>query len=317
MAYPILFRTDVEPYRTIIPRIGDGCEINMWLQDEFPADVDTSAIEAIYAYSHDHITGSMMAQLPNLKVISCYAVGVDHIDLEGAKRLGIPVGHTPGVLDDTTADMTFALLMAAARNVVQGDRYARGPEYIRFDCKVLVGQDVSGQTLGIVGLGRIGFQVARRAAGFDMPIIYHNRTPNEKAEKELGATYVSLEELLSTADFVTLNMPLTDETRKMIGKKQLALMKPTATLVNIGRGGTVDHEALLETMRDRRIHAAGLDVTDPEPLPRDHGLNSLDNVIIMPHLGSGSEQTRDAMAKMAAANLMAGLEGRELPHRIC
>ena len=317
MTYPILFRTDVEPYRTVLPRIGDGCEVHMWLQDELPADVDPQSIRGIYAYSHDHVTGALMEQLPNLKVVSCYAVGVDHIDLEGARRLGIPVGHTPGVLDDTTADMTFALLMAAARNLVQGDRYARGPEYTRFDCKVLVGQDVSGQTLGIVGLGRIGYQVARRAAGFDMPIIYHNRTRNEKAESELGATYVSLEELLSTADFVTLNMPLTDETRKMIGSEQLALMKPTATLVNIGRGGTVDHEALLETMRSQRIHAAALDVTDPEPLPRDHALNSLDNVIIMPHLGSASEQTRDAMAKMAAAHLMAGLEGRELPHRIC
>ena len=317
MTYPILFRTDVEPYRTVLPRIGDGCEVHMWLQDELPADVDPQSIQGIYAYSHDHVTGAVMEQLPNLKVVSCYAVGVDHIDLEGARRLGIPVGHTPGVLDDTTADMTFALLMAAARNLVQGDRYARGPEYTRFDCKVLVGQDVSGQTLGIVGLGRIGYQVARRAAGFDMPIIYHNRTRNERAERELGARYLSLEELLSTADFVTLNMPLTEETRKMIGSQQLALMKPTATLVNIGRGGTVDHEALLETMKARRIHAAALDVTDPEPLPRDHALNSLDNVIIMPHLGSASEQTRDAMAKMAAANLMAGLEGRELPHRIC
>ena len=317
MSYPILFRTDVEPWKSILPLIGDRCEVHMWLQDEPPAEVDLDSVEGIYSYSHDLIGGAVLKRMPNLKVVSCYAVGTNHVDTAAAKRLGIPVGYTPGVLDSTTADMTIALMMAAARNVVQGDRYARGPDYKFFDCSVLVGQDVSGQTLGVVGLGRIGYEVAKRARlGFDMEVIYHNRTRNEKAEQDLGARYVSLNDLFSTADFVTLNMPLTDETERMIGAEQLGLMKPAATLVNISRGGTLDHDALLETMRSGRIHAAALDVTEPEPLARDHPLHELDNVIIMPHLGSASEQTRDAMAELSVNNLMAGLEGRELPHRI-
>ncbi len=170
--------------------------------------------------------------------------------------------------------------------------------------------------MGIVGLGRIGYQVARRASGFDMEILYHNRNPNRRAEEELGARYVSLEELMSTADFAILTMPLTRETRGMIGRRELGLMKPTAVLVNAARGAVLDHEALLAALQEKRIHAAALDVTEPEPLPRDHPLLAMENVIIMPHLGSATVQTRDAMARMSVENLMAGLEGREVPYRI-
>ena len=316
MAYQILVQSDVDPYEAILPLLSDSCQIHMWREKEPPADTDFAAIEGLYVYSHMWLDGALMERMPGLRVISNFGVGCDHIDLDGAKRLGIPVGNTPGVLDAATADMTFTLLMAAARNVVRGDHFARGPEFIEYDPSFLLGQEVAGSTLGIVGLGRIGYQVARRASGFDMEVIYHNRGPNRRAEEELGARYVSLDELVSTADFVTLTMPLTDETRGMIGRRELGLMKPTAVLVNAARGGVLDHEALLEALRERRIYAAALDVTEPEPLPRDHPLLAMENVIIMPHLGSATVQTRDAMARMSVKNLMAGLEGREVPYRI-
>ena len=316
MAYEILLQSDVEPYEAVMPLFEGSCNIRMWTRSEPDADTDLEAIVGMYVYSHMPVEASLMQRMPNLKVISNYGVGCDHIDLEGAKNLGIPVGNTPGVLDATTADLTFALLMAGARNLMKGDHFARGPEFIEYDPSILLGQEVAGSTLGIVGLGRIGYLVARRARGFDMQVQYHNRNRNPKAEKDLGARYVSLDELMSTSDFVTLNMPLTDETRGMIGRRELELMKPTAVLVNAARGAVVDHEALYDILTAEAIHAAALDVTEPEPLPRNHPLLKLENVIIMPHLGSATVRTRDAMAKMATDNLMAGLEGREIPHRI-
>jgi glyoxylate reductase len=296
--------------------LSDSCEIHLWPEQEPPVDTDYAAIEGLYVYGHMWLDGALMERMPRLRVISNFGVGCDHIDLDGARRLGIPVGNTPGVLDATTADMTFTLLMAAARNVVRGDHFARGPDFVEYDPSFMLGQEVAGSTLGIVGLGRIGYQVARRASGFDMEILYHNRNPNRRAEEELGARYVSLEELMSTADFAILTMPLTRETRGMIGRRELGLMKPTAVLVNAARGAVLDHEALLAALQEKRIHAAALDVTEPEPLPRDHPLLAMENVIIMPHLGSATVQTRDAMARMSVENLMAGLEGREVPYRI-
>jgi glyoxylate reductase len=180
----------------------------------------------------------------------------------------------------------------------------------------MLGQEVHGRVLGIVGLGSIGYQVAKRALGFDMEVIYHNRNRNERAEQDLGARYVELDELLSAADFVALNMPLTDETRGLIGRRELALMKKSAVLVNAARGGVIDHQALLECLERGGIHAAALDVTEPEPLPRDHALLALDNLTVVPHLGSATVQTREAMARRSVENLLAGLEGRELLSRI-
>jgi glyoxylate reductase len=316
VAYQILVQSDVEMYEAVLPLLSDSCEIHLWPEQEPPVDTDYAAIEGLYVYGHMWLDGALMERMPRLRVISNFGVGCDHIDLDGARRLGIPVGNTPGVLDATTADMTFTLLMAAARNVVRGDHFARGPDFVEYDPSFMLGQEVAGSTLGIVGLGRIGYQVARRASGFDMEILYHNRNPNRRAEEELGARYVSLEELMSTADFAILTMPLTRETRGMIGRRELGLMKPTAVLVNAARGAVLDHEALLAALQEKRIHAAALDVTEPEPLPRDHPLLAMENVIIMPHLGSATVQTRDAMARMSVENLMAGLEGREVPYRI-
>ena len=206
--------------------------------------------------------------------------------------------------------MAFALLLAAGRRLVEGDRYARGPNFLHYDPSYMLGREVHGATIGIVGLGRIGSQVARRARGFEMTVLYHNRKPRPDSD---GARYVSLDELLAAADYVVLTVPLTAETHHLIGRAQLERIKPTAILVNAARGPIVDTAALTEALAARRIYAAALDVTDPEPLPRDHPLLRLDNVIITPHLGSGTEQTRRRMTEMSVENLLAGLSGRALP----
>ncbi|MBV7336060.1 D-glycerate dehydrogenase [Chloroflexi bacterium TSY] len=275
-----------------------------------------NAVEGFFLYGHPIIDGTVMDTMPNLRVISNFGVGVDHINLDDARVRGIPVGNTPGFVDGATADMTFALLMAAARNIVFGDQYARSPEFTHYDPNLHHGQEVYGSTLGIIGMGQIGKEVARRASGFDMTVIYHNRNRDHAAEAELGVTYASLSDLLRGADHVTLNVPLTDETYHMIGREELALMKPTATLVNLARGGVIDHDALLETLQNRGIWCAALDVTEPEPLPRDHPLLALDNIVIIPHLGSATVQTRTGMVQRTVDNLIAGLAGKPLLNRV-
>jgi glyoxylate reductase len=227
------------------------------------------------------------------------------------------VGNTPGILDGATADMGFTLLLAAARRLVEGDRYARSAEFTRYDPGYMLGREVHGATLGIVGLGRIGQQVARRARGFEMRVLYHGRHPRDAAATPLAAMYCStLDELLSASDFVMLCCPLTDQTRGLIGRDSLAKMKPTAILINIARGPVVDTAALTAALEERRIYAAALDVTDPEPLPRDHPLLKLDNVIVAPHLGSATVQTRTKMAELSVENLLRGLAGEPLLHEV-
>jgi glyoxylate reductase len=277
---------------------------------------NAAGIEGIYTYGHPRVDGQLLDRLPGVRVISNFGVGVDHIDLEAAAARGIPVGNTPGVLDGATADMAFALLLAAGRRLVEGDRYARGPDFLRYDPTFMLGREVHGSTLGILGLGRIGEQVARRARGFAMTVLYHNRRQRPAIEAGLGARYVSRDELLATADYVVLTVPLSPETYRVIGRAELARMKPTATLINVARGAVVDTEALTEALATRRIRAAALDVTDPEPLPRNHPLLRLDNVIITPHLGSATEQTRRRMEEISVENLFAGLAGRALPFRV-
>ena len=316
MAYSVLVMAEVEPYRTILPMIEEQCRVVRWHPDDDAWRAELGDIDGIYVYAHIKVGPELMDSMPKLKVISNFGVGVDHVDLAAAQERGIPVGNTPNVLDGATADITFALLLAGARNIVKGDHFARGPNFVEYDPSFMLGQEVHHQTLGIVGLGNIGYQVARRAQGFDMTVLYHNRNRNVQAEAELGVRYVSLDELLAQSDFVALNMPLTDETRGMIGRRELALMKESAVLVNAARGGVIDHEALSQTLQAGKLHAAALDVTEPEPLPRDHPLFALDNVIIIPHLGSATEQTRQAMSDRSVGNLLAGLEGKELPSRI-
>jgi glyoxylate reductase len=271
--------------------------------------------DAVYTYGHPLVDGPLLDRLPGLKVISNYGVGVDHIDLAAAKARGIPVGNTPGILDGATADMAFTLLLAAARRLVEGDRYARSAEFMRYDPGYMLGVEVHGQTIGIVGLGRIGCQVAQRARGFNMRVLYCNR--NERLDASaFSATRASLDELLSESDFVVLTLPLSDETRGLIGREQLRRMKPTAILVNVARGPVVDTAALTEALQQRWIYGAAVDVTDPEPLPREHPLLSCNNLTIAPHLGSATQQTRQKMAEISVENLVRGLEGRELLHRV-
>lgn len=315
--WQVLIQADVEPYATVTRLLAEaGCDLHWWREAEPPADLDWGAIDGIYSYGHYRVSRQLLARCGRLRIVSNFGVGCDHIDQEGARALGIPVGNTPGVLDAATADLTWTLLLAAARNAIRGDRFARGPDFTRYDAAILLGQQVTGATLGVIGLGRIGYQVAKRGLGFDMPLLYHNRGRNERAERELGARYAPLDELLAAADFVTLNAPLTAQTRGLIGARQIRGMKPTAVLVNAARGPVWDQEAVLAALREERLHAAATDVTDPEPLPRDHPLLAEERLVILPHLGSATSQTRDAMAQMSVANLVAGLEGRAVPHRI-
>lgn len=286
------------------------------LQPWDSADSGRDTIEAIYTYGHLSVNGPLLDKLPRVRVISNFGVGVDHIDVREATARGIPVGNTPGVLDGATADMAFALLLAAGRRLAEGDRYARGPDFLRYDPSYMLGREIHGSTLGIIGMGRIGAQVARRARAFDMTILYHNRQRRLAEEAKVQARYVSKEELLATADYVVLTVPLTPETQGLIGEAELKRMKPTAILINVARGPVVDTDALTEALAARTIYAAALDVTAPEPLPRDHPLLKLDNVIITPHLGSATEQTRYRMGEMSVENLLAGLAGRELPYRV-
>ena len=268
-------------------------------------------IEAFLTYGHPHTDSKLMDKMPRLKVISNFGVGVDHIDVAAARKRGIPVGNTPNLLDGATADMTFALLMAAARRIVTGDRFARSNEFTHYDPSILHGYEVQGTTIGIVGMGSIGKQVAKRALGFDMNIIYHNRKPDPD-DVNYEAKYVSLITLLESSDFVTLNCPLTDETQGLISESTLKIMKSNAILINLARGGVVDHNALYKALRNNWIAAAALDVTDPEPLPRNHPLLQLDNLVIAPHLGSATSLTRQRMARRTVDNLKAGLGDKSL-----
>ena len=254
---------------------------------------------------------------PQLKVVSNYAVGFDNIDVAACARRGIPVGNTPGVLTETTADLAWALLMAAARRLPEGDRYVRVGKWKTWGPLLLLGPDVHGSTIGIVGFGRIGQAVARRAAGFGMRILYHdvNRLPDEVTEP-LGAVYTPLDELLAASDYVSLHVNLTPETRHLIDARTLGLMKSMAVLVNTSRGPVVDQLALAEALQGGTIAAAGLDVTDPEPIPMDDPLVGLDNCLIVPHIASASRATRGKMAAMAAANLIAGVRSEPLPTEV-
>lgn len=289
----------------------DAVELIPWV-----ADGERLAVDAVLTYGHPRVDGPLLDRLTGVRVISNYGVGVDHICLADAAARGIPVGNTPGILDGATADMAWALLLAAARRVVEGDRYARSESFTRYDPGFMLGREVHHATLGIVGMGRIGEQVARRARGFDMTVLYHNRRRREDVEVREGVRYVPFEELLRTADFVVLCVPLTDATHGLIGARELSWMQPTATLINVARGPVVDTAALTAALRDGQIRAAALDVTDPEPLPRSHPLLAQDRLVIAPHLGSATEQTRQQMAERSVANLLAGLARQPLPHPV-
>ncbi|MEE3180639.1 MAG: D-glycerate dehydrogenase [Planctomycetota bacterium] len=292
------------------------CEIHPWSLLDEPAGEMLDSIRGIYTYGHVPVTGALLDRLPRLLVVSNFGVGVDHVDVAACESRGIAVGNTPGAVDGVTADMTMALMLAAARNIVAGDHFARSPGFTSYNPSHLPGLEVHGSTLGIIGMGRIGREVARRARGFDMRILYHNRNRDLEAEQALGAEYSELATLLEQAHFVSLNVPLTEETEGLIGEQQLRMMREDAVLVNVARGPVVDPEALHAALSEGWIAGAALDVTEPEPLPRDHPLLGLDNLVLTPHLGSATRRSRLRMAEMARDNLVAGLEKSPLPNQV-
>lgn len=300
--------------------IGKAAEIRQWDSDA-PVPYETllqqvRSIDGLLCMPSDKIDAAILDAAPRLKVVSNFAVGYDNVDVINAAERGIPVGNTPGVLSETTADLAFALLMAAARRIPEADKYTRdGLWKTSVSPRLMLGRDVHHSTLGIIGMGRIGAEMARRARGFRMHVLYHNRTRRMDVEKELGVEFISaMPELLSRSDFVSLHVPLTGDTRTLIGAAELAMMKPTAILVNTARGQVVDQKALYLALKSGQIAAAALDVFETEPIPADDPLLSLDNVVITPHIGSASLATRTRMAVMAAENLVAGLRGEPLPN---
>ena len=262
----------------------------------------------------DSVDGELMDRAPRLRMIANMAVGYNNIDVKAATARGIPVSNTPGVLTDATAELAFALILAAARRIADMDRLTRRGEFRFWAPMLFLGTEVTGKTLGIVGLGRIGKAVARRARGFDMRVIYHNRERmGSDEERELQAEYLDMKRLLRESDFVSLHVPLTEETKYLIGEKELAMMKPTAFLINTSRGPVVDEKALVKVLRERKIGGAGLDVYENEPALAP-GLTELDNVTLLPHVGSGTLETRTRMASLAVENLLAGLRGDVPPN---
>jgi glyoxylate reductase len=291
--------------------------MNVWVGPGLlPADNLTEELvgcDGLLCLLTDRIDRKLLDAMPDLKFVSSMSVGVDHVDVRALTERGIPLGHTPGVLVDTTADASFALLLAAARRVVEADRFVRGGHWRSENAwspEFFTGKDVSGATLGILGLGEIGQAVARRAAGFGMHVLAWNRSPKEVP----GVEMVALEELLLRSDFVSVNVALTQETRNLLDEQKIAMMKPGAVLVNTARGGIVDERALATALSSGHLYAAGIDVFAQEPVEPDNPLLSLPNVVVVPHIGSATTLTRAKMADLAVENIMAGLKGLEMPH---
>jgi glyoxylate reductase len=298
--------------------VREACDFRIW-EGELPPPKEVilrevADCDGLLCLLTDPVDAEVIAAGKRLRVISQYAVGVDNVDLEAATARSIPVGHTPGVLTKAVADMALALLMAAARRIPEGIEKVRTGEWRTWEPLGLLGADIWEATLGIAGMGRIGTAVARRARGFAMRVLYHDRVRKPELEAELGLEYTELDDLLTQADFVSLHCPLTPETHHLIGEQELRRMKPTAILINTSRGPVVDTEALVRALGEGWIAAAALDVTDPEPLPADHPLLVLPNCIVVPHIASATVTARERMAVMAAENLLAGLRGERLPY---
>lgn len=316
MTKPRVFVTRIIP-EAGLDLIRDRCAIEVW-QDDLPPPHETLLDRAhdcngVLSLLTDRIDGDLLDQCPGVRVVSNFAVGFDNIDVPAATARGVLVGNTPGVLTETTADCAFALLMAAARRIPEGIAYVQADRWRTWGPLLLLGQDVHHATLGLVGLGRIGAEMAKRARGFDMRVIYYDVMRREDLEAGLGITYASFADVISQADFISVHTPLTSETKGLLNREAFAKMKSTAVVINTARGPIIDTEALVEALRSGTIGGAALDVTDPEPLRADHPLVNLPNCIIVPHIASASHHTRSQMAEIAANNLLAGLRGERLP----
>ena len=318
MALPKVFVAR-QIFQEALNKLSTVAEVDVWKCESPPSKEilreKVANVDGILSLLTDSIDRELMEAAPNLRVISQIAVGYENIDVREATLRGIPVGYTPDVLNGTTADMTFALMMAASRKLIDGVYAVREGKWKTWHPLHFLGQDIYGSTLGIIGMGRIGIEMAKRARGFDMNIIYHdvNRRTQEE-EEAYNMSLVSLDTLLKESDFVSIHVNLTPETYHFISDRELTLMKSTAVLVNAARGPVVDPEALYKALTAKQIMAAALDVTEPEPIPHNHPLVSLNNCIIVPHIASASTATRLQMSTMAVENLMAGLAGFRMPN---
>ena len=300
---------------TALGELGRHCQVTLNKKSMRPSRKEllknVSGKDAILCMLSDRIDKEVMDAAPGLKIISSYSTGFEHIDVAEATRRGIYVTYTSDILAEATADLTFALILACARNVVAGDAMVRkGRWWVGWTPDLLLGQSVHGATIGIVGLGRIGSAVAKRARGFDMKILYHNRGRNESAEAGLGAQYKSLDGLLAESDFVSVHTTMNGASRQLINKVTLAKMKPTAFLINTARGAIVNERDLIAALKKKTIAGAGLDVFDKEPLPRTSPLTRMKNVVLLPHIGSASRQTRSRMADVAVKSILDALSGK-------
>jgi glyoxylate reductase len=299
--------------------IAATCEVDVWPERLPPSPEElrnrTKDCDGLVSLLTDRVDAALLDAAPRLKVVSNFAVGFNNVDVPACTARGVCVGNTPGVLTDSTADIAVTLLLAAARRLGESATDAKEGRWITWEPLGWLGRDLGGRTLGIVGMGRIGLATAKRLHfGWGMPVLYTARSDKPDADRELGAKRVELDQLLAESDFVSLHADLNPSTRGMFGSEQFAKMKRTAVFVNTSRGPLVDQVALAAALRTGKIFAAGLDVTDPEPLPREHELFTLPNCVIAPHIASATVATRDAMAELCASNLLAGVQGKELPH---
>ena len=306
----------------IIPEAALGplraaAEVRLWEDDLPPSPAELAELlrgcDGALTMVTDRIDAALLDAAPSVRVIGTFAVGYDNIDVAAATARGVAICNTPGVLTEATADAAFSLLLAAARRIPEGIGYVRDGEWRAWRPMVLLGRDIHAATLGIIGLGRIGQAVARRARGFDMRVLYHGRERQPEAERELGVEYAPLDELLAASNFVSLHCALNPATRGLIGAREFGIMRPDAILINAARGPVVDTDALVAALRDGQIGGAALDVTDPEPLPANHPLIGLPNAIVVPHTASSTVATRDRMADLAARNILAVLGGTTPP----
>jgi glyoxylate reductase len=311
----------------LIPKVGldqirSVFPATVWENEEPPTQNEiielAGSCTGLVTLLSDNIDSNVLNSLPNLKVIAQYAVGYDNIDIKEATRKGIVVTNTPGVLTETAADLTWALIMAASRRLAEADRYVRNGKWkVAWGPQMLLGRDIYGATLGIVGMGRIGSAVARRATGFSMKILYASRSRNKNTdliEQQTGAIRTSLENLLRESDIITVHVPLTNETKKMIGRAEFNSMKTGSIFVNTSRGAVIDEDALADALESNKLGGAGLDVFVQEPISKKNRLLKMSNVVLAPHIGSASFATRNKMSLMCAKNLIAALSGKKIPN---